>query len=121
MLWSYSDLMGLRIVSWLRQPKPSNDGLVKNYTMLDVPEEVAAIVKTKAVVVAVEALGHDPIRAVGALLLELPGLARRVRPNVFRLNYARRRPEDAWVMNNSTRPLPEAELVIISPIAGRDG
>jgi len=68
--------------------------------MLDVPEEVAAIVKTKAVVVAVEALGHDPIRAVGALLLELPGLARRVRPNVsnvFRLNYARRRPEDAWV------------------------
>lgn len=26
MLWSYSDLMGLRIVSWLRHPKPSNDG-----------------------------------------------------------------------------------------------
>ena len=61
--------------------------------------EVAAIVKTKAVVVAVEALGHDAIRAVGALLLELPDLPRRLRPdvsNVFRLNYARRRPQDGW-------------------------
>ncbi len=77
------------------------DGLVtNNYKMLDVPEEVAAIVKTKAVVVAVEALGHDPIRAVGALLLELPGLSVRVRPNaanIFRLNYARRPPQDAWL------------------------
>jgi hypothetical protein len=76
------------------------DGLVtNNYKMLDVPEEVAAIIKTKAVVVAVEALGHDPIRAVGALLLELPGLADRVQPNmanVFRLKYARRRPSNAW-------------------------
>ncbi|MEJ7741276.1 MAG: hypothetical protein WKF73_01280 [Nocardioidaceae bacterium] len=76
------------------------DGLVtNNYKMLKVPEELAAIVKTKAVVVAVEALGHDPIRAVGALLLELPNLADRVRPdtaNIFRLNYARRRPEDGW-------------------------
>jgi len=51
------------------------------------------------VVVAIEALGHDPIRAVGALLLELPGLADRVRPNtatIFRLNYAHRPPQDAW-------------------------
>jgi len=44
------------------------DGLVtNNYKMLDVPNEIAAIVKIKSVVVAVEALGHDPIRAVGAL------------------------------------------------------
>jgi len=76
------------------------DGLItNNYRMLAIPEEVAAIVKTKAVVVAVQALGHDPIRAVGALLLELPGLPERLRRgkgNVFRLNYNRRRPEDAW-------------------------
>ena len=57
------------------------DGLVtNNYKMLDVPAEIAAILKTRAVVVAVEALGHDPIRAVGALLLELPGLPSRIRP-----------------------------------------
>ena len=76
------------------------DGLVtNNYKMLSVPEEVAAIVSTKAVVVAVEGLGHDPIRAVGALLLELPGLASRIRPgrsNVFRLAYRRRPPQDGW-------------------------
>jgi hypothetical protein len=74
-------------------------GLVtNNYKMLDVPAELAAIVRTQAVVVAVEGLGHDPLRAVGALLLELPGLSRRVLPrrsNVFRLAYRRRLAEDA--------------------------
>ena len=51
------------------------DGLItNNYKMLDVPGEVAAIVKTKLTVIAVEGLGHDPLRAVGALLLELPGV-----------------------------------------------
>jgi len=76
------------------------DGLItNNYKMLDVPTEIAAIVKTKATVIAIEGLGHDPLRAVGALLLELPGLAARIRPrtsNVFRLAYRRRLPEDAW-------------------------
>ena len=76
------------------------DGLItNNYKMLDVPSEIAAIVKTKATVIAVEGLGHDPLRAVGALLLELPGLADRIRTgtsNVFRLAYRRRSPEDGW-------------------------
>ena len=76
------------------------DGFVtNNYKMLYVPEEIAAIVKTKAVVVAVKALGHDPIRAVGALLLELPGLTSRLRPdvsNVFTLGYERRPSRDGW-------------------------
>lgn len=73
--------------------------ITNNYKMLAVPTEIAAIVKTKAVLVAVEGLGHDPLRAVGALLLELPGLADRVRSrtsNVFRLAYRRRLPEDGW-------------------------
>lgn len=67
--------------------------------MLYVPTEIAAIVKTRATVVAIEGLGHDPLRAVGALLLELPGLADRIRPgtsNVFRLAYRRRSPEEGW-------------------------
>jgi hypothetical protein len=76
------------------------DGLItNNYKMLDVPTEIAAIVKTKMIVIAIEGLGHDPLRAVGALLLELPGLAGRIRPrtsNVFRLAYRRRAPEEAW-------------------------
>jgi hypothetical protein len=76
------------------------DGLItNNYKMLDVPAEIAAIVKTKLIVIAIEGLGHDPLRAVGALLLELPGIADRLRPrtsNVFRLAFRRRASEDAW-------------------------
>lgn len=75
-------------------------GLVtNNYRMLNIPEELAVIVATKAVVVATKALGHDPLRAAGALLLELPGLPSRLRPNVsnvFVLDFDRRRPKDAW-------------------------
>ncbi|WP_406031978.1 hypothetical protein OG801_26200 [Nocardioides sp. NBC_00163] len=76
------------------------DGLItSNWKMLNIPMEVAAIIATKAVVIAMRSMGHDPIRAAGALLLELPGLVERIRPNranVFLLHYERRRPEDAW-------------------------
>lgn len=69
-------------------------GLVtNNYRMLDEPWELAAIIRTQAVVVAVEGLGHDPLRAAGALLLDLPGLVGRIRPqrsSVFLLSYRRR-------------------------------
>src|SRR5207249_4962240 len=73
--------------------------ITNNYKMLYEPHEVAAIVATKAVIVAIEGLGHDPLRAAGALLLELPGLTERVasdRANVFLLRYQRRRAEDGW-------------------------
>lgn len=76
------------------------DGLItNNWKILNIPTELAAIIATKATVVAVQGMGHDPIRAAGALLLELPGLPKRLRPNrsnVFLLHYARRRPEDGW-------------------------
>ena len=54
--------------------------------------------RTQAVVVAVEGLGHDPLRAVAAPSLELPGCRNRVLPgrsNVFRLACCRRMAEDA--------------------------
>jgi hypothetical protein len=73
--------------------------ITNNYKMLYEPREVAAIVATKSVVVAVEGLGHDPLRAAGALLLELPGLTDRLlsnRASVFLLRYQRRQAEDAW-------------------------
>lgn len=85
-------IIGLHQLGW--------DGLItNNYKMLEVPTEIAAIVTTKMIIIAIEGLGHDPLRAVGALLLELPGLPDRLRPrtsNVFRLAYRRRPPEDAW-------------------------
>lgn len=73
--------------------------ITNNWRMLNIPTEIAAIVATKAVVVAMEDMGDDAIRAAGALLLELPGLPDRLRPkvsNVFRLHYAQRRPQDGW-------------------------
>jgi hypothetical protein len=74
-------------------------GLVtNNYRMLDEPWELAAIIRTQAVVVAVKGLGHDPLRAAGALLLDLPGLTSRILPhrsNVFLLSYRGRLPSDA--------------------------
>lgn len=76
------------------------DGLITtNHKMLNVAEEVAAIVATQATVIATKSMGHDPIRAAGALLLELPGLVSRLTPrraNVFLLNYPHRQPDDAW-------------------------
>jgi hypothetical protein len=73
--------------------------ITNNYKMLEMPTEIAAIVTAKMIIIAIEGLGHDPLRAVGALLLELPGLPDRLKPgtsNVFRLASRRRPPEDAW-------------------------
>jgi hypothetical protein len=73
--------------------------ITNNYRMLYQPHEVAAIVATKSVVVAVRGLGHDPLRAAGVLLLELPGLEDRLiadRANVFLLRYQRRPAQDGW-------------------------
>lgn len=76
------------------------DGLItNNYKMLHTPREVAAIIATKSIFIAVEGLGHDPLRAAGALLLELPGLEARLRAdrdNVFLLAYRQRGPRDGW-------------------------
>jgi hypothetical protein len=47
---------------------------------LEVPRNWLPSFWTQAVVVALEGLGHDPLRAVGALLLELPALSNRVLP-----------------------------------------
>jgi hypothetical protein len=76
------------------------DGLVtNNWRMLNIEHEIAAIVKTKATVVATRGMGDDPIRPAGALLLELAGLASRIKPgrsNVFLLSYQHRTAEDGW-------------------------
>ena len=52
-------------------------GLVTlNYKMLRNPKELAAVLKTKLNIFAVEGVGHDPIRATGALLLDLRAFLR---------------------------------------------
>lgn len=48
-------------------------GLVTNdYNMLKNPRDLVAIMKTKISVFAIKGLGHHPIRATGALLMNLP-------------------------------------------------
>jgi len=73
--------------------------ITNNYKMLWVPSEIAAAVKTKSVIFAVEGVGDDPLRATGAVLLDLPAAVRRVRSGkaqVFRVNPRGPQPVEAW-------------------------
>lgn len=73
-------------------------GLVtNNYKMLKNPRELAAVIASKVTVFAIEGLGHDPLRATGALLLDLPGVIKRMdtrRPQVFQLRPRNPEPQD---------------------------
>jgi hypothetical protein len=75
-------------------------GLVTaNYKMLKNPRELAALMSTKLTVFAIEGVGHDPLRATGALLLDLPGAIKRfdlTRPQVFWLRPRSPQPDDPW-------------------------
>lgn len=73
-------------------------GLVtNNYKMLHNPAELAAVIKTKLSVVAIQGLGDDLVRATGALLLYLPSIVRALesgRHGVFRLRPRTPQPEN---------------------------
>ena len=75
-------------------------GLVtSNYKMLQNPLELAAVLKTKLSVFAIEGVGHDPIRATGALLLDLPSAIRTMQSRsagVFWLRPRQPQPQDPW-------------------------
>lgn len=75
-------------------------GLVtNNYRMLSNPKGLAAILKTRPSVFAIEGVDHDSTRATGALLLDLPGAVRRMREaggRVFWLRPRNPQPQDAW-------------------------
>lgn len=67
--------------------------------MLWVPSEVAALIKTKLTFLAVQGVGDDPLRATGAVLLDLPGAIKKVRANrsnIFRVNPRSPQPVEAW-------------------------
>lgn len=72
-------------------------GLVtNNYKILTVPTELAAILKTKIGFFCIEGTGDDPVRAAGALLLDLPGVLKDFRPAVGAIYHLRpRRPRAA--------------------------
>ena len=74
--------------------------ITNNYKMLRVPPEIAAILKAKIAVFAVEGLGDDPLRATGSVLQHLPAVLKRVTPGkaqVFLTGKPRApQPEAAW-------------------------
>ncbi len=76
------------------------EGLVTlNYRMLRNPIELAAVLKTKLCVFAVEGVGDDPIRATGALLLDLQpaiGAVKAGKSGVFWLRPRHPQPQDPW-------------------------
>ena len=72
------------------------EGLVtNNYKMLKNPKELAAIIATKLTVFAIEGVGDDPIRATGALLLDLPGALKRMDSRKAQVFWMRPRNPDA--------------------------
>jgi hypothetical protein len=93
-----SDARDRELIIWAK--KQGYDALVStNYRMLDQPDEVAAMVETKLTMVLTKKMGHNPLRASGALFLELPTLHHRVRPgksNIFLLTHEPRKPAQAW-------------------------
>ena len=76
------------------------EGLVTlNYKILRNPSELAAVLKTRMTIFAIAGVGHDPIRATGALLLDLPSAVAAVRAGgsgVFWLRPRSPKPLDPW-------------------------
>lgn len=73
--------------------------VTSNYKMLQNPRELAAVLKTRLTVFAIEGVGHDPIRATGALLLDLPSAVAAMqagKKGVFWLRPRKPQPHDPW-------------------------
>lgn len=73
--------------------------VTNNYRMLRNPSELAAIMKARMKVFAIEGLGGDPLRATGALLLDLPGAIRRSVADRSEVFWSRPRsplPQEPW-------------------------
>lgn len=70
-----------------------------NYRILDVPEELTALLVTQLGFVAIRSSGHNPIKATGALLLELTSLPQRLsdsKRKILDLRFDARKPSDGW-------------------------
>ena len=73
--------------------------VTNNYRMLQNPMELAAVMKTRMSVFAIQGVGHDPVRATGALLLDLESAVKAMEAGgrgVFWLRPRSPRPQDPW-------------------------
>lgn len=69
--------------------------VTNNYRMLRNPYELAGIMKARMKVFAIEAVGDDPLRGTGAVLLDLSGALRRSTPNRAEVFWSRPRNPDS--------------------------
>jgi hypothetical protein len=67
--------------------------------MMQNPSQIAGLLKTNLTLFVIEGVGHDPIRATGAVLLDLPGALRRRRADRAEVFWSRPRdpgPQAPW-------------------------
>jgi hypothetical protein len=87
-------LLALSLKGW--------DGLVtNNYKMLNIPTELAAIIATRCIFVALRGMGQNALQSTGAFLLELPNVLARARiparkPLIFDIGLRQLPPKEAW-------------------------
>jgi hypothetical protein len=74
------------------------DGLITNdEAMLSLPKEMTVLSQTKLTLVVAKGEGHNPIRAVGALLCHLPHICHHTKADVaqiWNLRVAQKNPDD---------------------------
>jgi hypothetical protein len=80
--------------------RPWDGVITADSSMLNLPRELAVLMQTKLTLVVAEESAHDPLRASGLVLLHLPGICARTRPDVaqvWRLRAPSRKPhKDPW-------------------------
>jgi hypothetical protein len=76
------------------------DALASNdLRTLDTPEELGALLATRLGFVAIKSAGHNPVKATGALLLELSNLPQVFsdpKRRILELRFDPRKPTDGW-------------------------
>lgn len=73
--------------------------VTNNFKMMQNPSQIAGLVKTHLTLFVIEGLGHDPIRATGAVLLDLPGALKKRRHDRAEVFWSRPRnpgPQAPW-------------------------
>lgn len=65
--------------------------VTNDYHMLYEHKVLAALQVTRLSLIAIESLGHDPVRATGALLMDLPDIAKKLTPGTPKVFFSERR------------------------------
>lgn len=76
------------------------DGLITtDASMISLPREMSVLCQTKLSLVVADSAGHDPLKATGLLLTQLPGICAQTDPTraqLWVLRSQQRRPSDPW-------------------------